>query len=185
MTKGKFALTSCAVSVLLFVVWAVIRISAANSFSERVGGYLANYSEAGNITAAKENLNMAIKALEEMRLTEGQVSIFHKNPNNNIGLWYQNLKESQNILEKLSEENAFNQSIALEEQKNGLKGGASNTSIKHPDGISIYPHNKIFFWWSILSLSGAIGFLIWYAILCNNCEQNHLLIQLKNKEMVS
>lgn len=98
MTKGKFYVTLMIASVVLFIAWGVVRQNAGEKFEEEVGGYLDNYVEAGNTQTAIENLDMAIKGLEAKGLTEGQISIFWKNPNNNIGIWYHNLLESKKDL---------------------------------------------------------------------------------------
>lgn len=178
ITKGKFYTTLLILSISSFVIWGVVRIVAAIEFDTQVIGCLRNYVEAGTIEVAEESLEAAIVALEERGLTEGQVSIFSKDPNNNIGLWYNNLSKSKELLTKLSEETAVNQFIVLEKQKNGLKGDGSK--IKHPKGISIYPYNGGFFWWSILSFVGIVIFAIICIVISDNDEQNEPLIKVKD-----
>lgn len=146
-------------SLAVFIIWGGLRIKLAIEFNFAVEGYFHNYLESGSIKGAKKNLEAAIEELESRGLTEGQISIFWENPNNNIGLWYNNLVESKEVLEKVvSEETTFNQIIILEKQKDGLKGTSTSTEVKHPNGISIYPYNKIYFWCSILSPIGIIVF---------------------------
>lgn len=181
ITKGRFYTVLFCVSLLLFIAWGGIRIKAAIEFDSEVRGYFRNYLEAGTIEGAKDNLEAAIEGLESRGLTEGQISIFLKNPNNNIELWYNNLLESRDALKKAaSEETAFNQAIILEKQKDGLKGRSNNTAVKHPDGISIYPFNQFYFWWSILSLAGIIGFGIRMLVLSEHNEWETPLIKVKD-----
>lgn len=170
MTKGKFYATLMIASILVFVGWSVARVNASINFDEEVGGYLDNYVEAGNTQTAIENLDMAIKALEEKGMTEGQISIFWKNPNNNVGIWYQNLLKSKKALEESLEEGKRDQAIVLEKQRNGLKGSESNSSVRTPEGISIYPLNKVYFCWCVLSIIAFLAFLIRFAVLEENCE---------------
>lgn len=177
--KGNFYLTIFCASLVLLLAWAVIRINVATRFDEEVTGYLDNYVEAGTVEAAKENMELAINALEERGLTEGQVSIFYKNPNNNIGLWYNNLIESRRKLDESIELSSVQQAIILEKQRDGLKGGASSesSSIKRPDGIEIYPYNKLFFWWSIVALAFAFVSGIACLVVKENYEWDDLLIE--------
>lgn len=181
ITKGRFYTVLFCVSLVLLIAWGGIRIKAAIEFDSEVMGHFYNYLEAGTIEGAKDNLEAAIEELESRGLTEGQVSIFYENPNNNISIWYKNLVKSREMLEEaLSKETAFNQAIILEKQKDGLKGSSNNTVVKYPDGISIYPLNKFYFWWSILSLAGIIGFGIRMLVLAEYDEWETPLIKVKD-----
>ena len=157
ITKGRFFSLLCIISVVSFLSWAGARIYKYATFQEKIGGYLQNYVESGDMETAEQNLSEAINVLEEQGLTQGQISIFWKDQNCNIGLWYNNLSESRKALTNSLQESKFNQSIILEKQRDGLKGGTKNSSVRVPDGISIYPNNKLFFWWGILSFVAIIG----------------------------
>lgn len=182
MTKGKFYVTLMIASVLVFAGWFVARVNAAIKFEEEVGGYLDNYVEAGNTQTAIENLDMAIKALEAKGLTEGQISIFWESPNNNVGIWYQNLLESKKVLEESLKEGKRDQVIVLEKQRNGLKGSENNSSVRTPEGISIYPLNKAYFGWCILSIVAFICFLIKIGCLVDAYEFNDPLFPEKDNK---
>lgn len=182
MTKGKFYVTLMIASVLVFAGWMVARINASIKFEEEVGGYLDNYVEAGNTQTAIENLDMAIKALEAKGMTEGQISIFRENPNNNIGIWYQNLLESKKDLEQSLEEGKKDQAIILEKQRKGLKGSESNSYVETPEGISIYPLNKAYFGWAIGATVAFICFLIRIGCLVDAYEFNDPLFPEKDNK---
>lgn len=185
MTKGKFLVTLMIASVLVFAGWMVARINAASKFDEEVGGYLENYVEAGNTQTAIENLNMAIKGLEAKGMTEGQISIFWENPNNNVGIWYQNLLESKKVLEQSLEEEKRDQAIVLEKQRNGLKGSESNSSVRTPEGISIYPLNKVYFGWCVGSIVAFICFLIGVCCLIDAFEFDDPLFPEKDNKVTA
>ncbi len=182
MTKGKFCVTLMIASVLVLAGWMVARVNASNKFDEEVGGYLDNYVEAGNTQTAIENLDMAIKALEAKGMTEGQISIFWENPNNNVGIWYQNLLESKKVLEQSLEEGKRDQAIVLEKQRNGLKGSESNSAVRTPEGISIYPLNKVYFGWCVGSIVAFICFFISFAVLEENYELDDPLFPEKDNK---
>lgn len=182
MTKKDFYVTLVITSIVVFIAWGASRIIAAVKFDNEVEGYLRNYVAAGTAETAKENLDMAIQVLESKGLTEGQISIFCKNPNNDIGLWYHNLVESRNALEEIAKESPKDQAIVLEKQRNGLKGSEDNSFVKTPSGISIYPMNKAYFWWCMLSIVAFIVFLIRIGVLIDNCEQNDPLFPKKDNK---
>lgn len=182
MTKGKFYVTLLITSVVMLIAWGVSRCIAVGKFEVEVEGYFENYVEAGTVETARENLDMAIQVLEAKGLTEGQISIFWKNPNNDIGLWYHNLVESRNALKEIAKESPKDQAIVLEKQRNGLKGSEENSFIKTPSGISIYPMNKAYFWWCMLSIVACIVFLIRIGVLVDNCEMTDPLFPEKDNK---
>lgn len=179
ITKGKLITALLLLSIASFCVWALIRLVAADDFTVKVKGHLQNYVEAGTIETAEEELTAAIVALEKKQLTEGQISIFGKDPNNDIGTWYKNLLRSREELKTLSKENINNQLFGLERQRKGLTGGQD--SVQHPQGISIYPYNEQFFWWGAWSIIAIIAFFISYEVLKDNNELDDPLIERKHK----
>ncbi len=180
ITKGKLITTLLIFSVASFCVWALIRLVAANDFTVKVKGHLQNYVEAGTIETAEEELTAAIIVLEKKQLTEGQISIFWKDPSNDIGIWYKNLLRSREELQTLSKENLTNQLFGLERQRKGLTGG--HDSVQHPEGISIYPYNKPFFWWGAWSIIAIIAFFIAYEVLKDDYEWDEPLFEFKVKD---
>ena len=180
ITKGKFCTALLLLSIASFVIWGIARLVAAHDFDVKVKGHFQNYLEAATIKTAEESLEAAMVELEVRGLTEGQVSIFWENPNNNIGVWYNNLSQSRDLLKEVSEEPLLNQAIILEKQKNGLTGKDFLNGIKCPKGISIYPYNKQFFWWSIFSgiAIAVFGLVCWG--LNDETEWNEPLIKRKD-----
>ena len=104
---------------------------------------------------------------EKNGLTEGTVSIFLKDPANDIGFWYQNMKTAYVELENLPEEaTALEKSNVLMKVKESLTGNNKNGQfVRHPSGISIYPYNIAYFWWCAISAILAIISWIWYEIV--------------------
>lgn len=179
LTKGNFCITLIIMFFASLCIWAGVRIYASCKFNATIGGYLENYAESGTLEMAEKNLSLALKALENRNLTSGQISIFFNNPNENLEIWYQNLVSSRDDLSSALTESPVKQSIILDKQKTGLSDGGKYVS--KPDGISIYPYNKQFFWWSIISLLGLILSYIVYIILDSNYEKNEPLFKKRNK----
>lgn len=179
LTKGNF----CTALIIMFLaslcIWAGVRFYASCKFDTTIDGYLDNYAESGTLEEAEKNLSLALEALEDRNLTSGQISIFFNNPNENLGIWYQNLVSSRDELSSALTESPVKQSIILDKQKTWLSDGGKHVS--KPDGIEIYPYNKQFFWWSIISLLGLILSYIVYHILDIKYEKNKNLLKKINK----
>lgn len=179
ITKGNFCNALLIMSFLSLCIWAGVRIYASFRFDTTIDGYLDNYAESGTLEEAEKNLSLALEALENRNLDSGQISIFFNNPNENLGIWYQNLVSSRDELHFALTESPINKSIILDKQKTGLS--ASGKYVSKPNGISIYPYNKQFFWWSIISLLVFILSLIVYSILEDNGTEDESLFSKRNK----
>ena len=92
------------ISTLIFGSWATIRIVKAVGFNINCEAYIKRAADANTIDLAKGELAKAIDYAEQNNLTEGTVSIFLKNPANDISFWYQNMKSAYEELNNLSEE---------------------------------------------------------------------------------
>ena len=153
-----FTLSTC--------VWAGFRIFHAIQFDLGCGAFLKRASSANTIELAQVQLQSAIDFAENNNLTEGVVSIFLRNPSNDIGFWYQNMtaanEELLSIPEDASQLERTNVLMKLRESLTDTTSGSSSVTV--PDGISIYPNNVAYFWWSLISMVGATLFLILWGI---------------------
>lgn len=169
MKKGHLFGALFAVSIVAFIVWAGIRTKCYFEFQDKVDGYLDNYVRAGSVELAEKNLDAAIKGAEEMGLTEGQISVLCHNPKNNIGVWYQNLVKCRADLREVAKQPMNERSRILQKQKQALSGedngSEGSISIKVPDGITIYPYNRFFFWLGVISGIACLAFGITLLVL--------------------
>lgn len=150
------------ITTLVFGWWAVDRIVNAVDFSFGCEAYLKRAADANTVELAKENLAKAIEYAEENNLTEGIVSIFFKNPKNDIGFWYENMKEAYAELEELPEDatNLEKTNMLMKLRESLTDDGESGVYVTTPEGISIYPNNVAYFWWCLISLIAACAFWI-------------------------
>lgn len=127
--------------------------------------YIKRVANASTIEIAKENLANAISYAEENNLTEGIVSIFLHQPENDIGYWYKNMTEAYAELENLPEDvtSLEKTSALMRLRKTLIDESGSKVSVRIPDGISIYPNNVFYFWWGLLSLIFGVG--LWIKVL--------------------
>lgn len=164
-SRGKKTLALLMVMAILFTIslgaWGITRGIKAKNFETVCTQYISRAKGAASPEIAKEELTKVISYLEENNLTDGCVSIFWKQPRNNIGFWYKNLKEAYTKLDSISE-NASNVEIRMRMEE------FRDSKIGAPEGISIYPQNAVYFWWSILSLILCLGFWIATLIFYNS-----------------
>jgi len=146
------------VSVVAIVALSAVRIAWDISFSLDCNQYLKRASDANTVELAKSNISQAIRYLEKHDLTNGVVSIFFRQPGNDIGFWYVNLKSSLEELNKVNEQTTQLErtNLLMKLRETLLDQGKEGESVTCPEGISVYPHNKAFFWL----------FMIWLAAGC-------------------
>ena len=151
----KCFLALAIVCTVLFGGWATLRTVKAVQFDMHCHSYVHRAAGAMDIETSKTELAKAIDYIEQNNLTEGIVSIFFENPSNDVGFWYDTLKTAYNELDTFPED-----ATQLEKSNFMMRMRESFLEVGLPDGISIYPNNVLYFWWSILSLLGAVIFYI-------------------------
>jgi len=155
------------VFTVIFCVWATIRIVKVVQFNFDCEAYLQRAANANTVEMAKEELAKAIAYAEQNNLTEGIVSIFLKNPANDIGFWYRNIKSAYEELQNLPEDSApLEKTNVLMKLRESLteRSEGGGTQVIVPLGISIYPNNVIYFWLSMLSCAGLCVFWTLFGI---------------------
>lgn len=153
-------------AMLSFGGWGVTRTIKAISFDNNCGQYLKRAADANSIEMAKEELGIAISYAERNNLTEGTVSIFLHQPKNDIGYWYRNMKAAYEELEDVPEDTSRMEktNILMKLRETLTDEGENGVEVTIPKGISIYPSNVAYFWWSIISLIAMCIFgVLWQA----------------------
>lgn len=160
------------VFTLLFCTWGVVRIVEATSFEMNCEAYIKRAADANTVELAKTELTKAIEYAEANNLTHGIVSIILKNPENDIGFWYENMKAAYAELEALPEDaSSLEKTNVLMKLRESLTDADDDgVNITVPDGISIYPNNVMYFWWAMLSFILACAF--WCLFAWQYCEFN-------------
>lgn len=151
--------------VLLIIVAISIfgvRISKNIEIKQNLTGYIKRASIANTIDLAKTELKIAVTYLEEKNLTSGYTSILWKTPDEDISFWYNNLRESLTELENLKSESALEKSNVLLKLRESLLSSGKSSSVIVPEGLSVYPNNKL---WAFLSLLALILALVGMILL--------------------
>jgi len=166
MKKNSVLLTIAILFTVVFLGWAGCRIYKSIIFDFQCGAFLKRAAEANTVEIAKEELAKALEYIEEQELTSGIVSIFLRNPSNDVSFWYNNISAAQDELMNLPEDaTALERTNVLMKLRESLTDRSDgNTAVTHPAGISVYPHNVLYFWWGLISLVGVSTFWTWWGI---------------------
>ena len=113
-----------------------------------VAGHLKRAADASTIELAKSELEFALKNMETYGWTQGYTSIVYNTPDEDIGFWYKNIKDS------LKELNQVGESVSALERTNILlklretlldHRGERGEAVTHPTGVAMHPYNALFF----------------------------------------
>jgi hypothetical protein len=118
-----------------------------------VDGYLKRAADSNTVDLAKSNLTVALTNIESNSWTSGYTSVIYRTPDEDIGFWYTNLKDSLGELNKLSPEASQLEktNVLMKLRETLLDKGSSGENITSPDGISVYPYNAS---WAFLAFIG-------------------------------
>lgn len=114
-------------------------------------GYLKRAANASTVEMAEKELGKSIQYLESNNLTEGYTSVLYKTPNDDIGFWYKNLKENHKELLKVDSTTSQLEktNILMKLRETLLENNEHGDSLTKPNGLSRYPHNKM---WAIITI---------------------------------
>ena len=128
--------------VVLFVAWTGIRIYNAVIFEKDCGGYLKRAADANTVELAKGELSKVLAYMERHDLTEGYTSVVYRTPDEDIGFWYTNLKNSYQGLAALNPDTTpLEESSMLIKLRETILDEGSHISVTSPAVISMYPYN--------------------------------------------
>lgn len=141
----------------ILLVFTGVRIYKSVNFNIDCTGHLKRAADANSITMAKKELKIALDYLEKNNLTKGYTSVLYQTPDEDIEFWYMNLKSSLEGLNSLSDSSSKLEqtNVLMKLRETLLDQGDKGQSITCPDGISVYPDNKVYAWvgWVGLFLS--------------------------------
>jgi hypothetical protein len=112
--------------------------------------YLDNHYLLNSIETAAREINLAIDYLESNGITSGYTSILFKTPGDSVEWWYNNLKRISEELELRNSSDKYQLLIKLHQM-----------NLSGPEGISVFPDNKKYFFFGLVSfLLYCIGFIL-------------------------
>lgn len=127
-------------------------------FDIHCGGHIKRAADANTVKMAEDELNIAIKYLDENHITSGYTAVIYNTPDTDVGFWYNNLKSSREELGKVTEETSqLERTNVLMKLRETLLDG---NHVTMPNGIGAFPHNALYFWsgWIVL-IMGIYGLI--------------------------
>lgn len=88
---------------LIFLSISAVLVVKSIKFDQNCGGYLKRAADANTVDLAKSQLKVALDYMEENELTSGYTSIVYRTPDEDISFWYNNIKNSYNELNTVSD----------------------------------------------------------------------------------
>ena len=156
--------TMMVISLIYFLAWIGVRAIADYNFEANCESHLIKAASTNDIEVAKLELNKSIEYLDNHNLDNGQISIISEAPANNIKLWYDNLNVSLNELSLIQPSSTQLEKLdILSKLRNSLIETNRNvTKVIRPEGIEVYPFNKILCLWGFFSFVLFITFSYLY-----------------------
>ena len=140
-------------SIVSFLLCEAVMSIKEYQFDKKCKQYIKLVADASSIELATEYLEKAIVYCENNDLTEGYTAVFFKQPKNDIGIWYRNLKVAFEELKNLPVDSTpLEQSNLLMRIRESLIDEGNNARVTVPSGIHLYPNNVVFFLWESLSM---------------------------------
>ncbi|MBI4582726.1 MAG: hypothetical protein HY717_01640 [Planctomycetes bacterium] len=142
--------------LLSLVGWGISMWRADAAFEENCGGHLERAANASTIEIAATELQIAVLYLEKNNITSGKTSVFFTLTGDDVGYWYKNLKAALGELQamELRPARLEDSNVLINLRQILLKsGGFGGERIVVPEGISVFPNNKKYAWWAIISLA--------------------------------
>jgi hypothetical protein len=140
--------------IIILIPSLGVNLYRSIQFDRNCTGYLKQAADASNASTASEKLDKAIKYAESNGLTHGYTSIFYTTPDDDVGYWYKNLKNTSSNLKNVDKTNGLEQSNELIKLRETLMdSGEDGENITVPNGISVHPHNLAYF---VLQMTGLI-----------------------------
>lgn len=143
----------------IFATWSITRSWMAIQFDRNCGGYLARAANANTVELAKEQLTTALGYIERHGLTNGYTSIIWTTPDEDVGYWHTNLRESLKELEAIpvASTGLERSNLLLKLRESLTDHGDDGTKVVMPRGISVCPFNTIFAWWGWIATLITLG----------------------------
>ncbi len=165
MTKTVYIMLGL-ILVLPFIVYVGVVTYKDIVFTQEIGGHMERAANANTINLALEEMQIVVTNMEKNGYTSGYTSIIYRTPDEDVGFWYTNMKQSLNELERVNPNaTQLEQSNVLMKLKETLADNNENgLSVTVPDGISRFPNNTTYaaiFWTTFaIAIFGVISIKI-------------------------
>lgn len=127
--------------------------------------YLKLAGDAPTIERAELYLSKALDYLEKNNKTSGNTGIIFKTPANDLGLWYNQIKDSHTIVKNMIGKDVpqlTKDNCLMKIREVVLDNGDDGTKVTVPAYLSVYPHQILFFLpWLLAGCTILLWFICW------------------------
>jgi hypothetical protein len=159
--------SSVVIAIIAFLAWLCMSIVNSQLLDIGCVGHLQRASYTNDINVAKDELQVAIGYAERHGLTSGYTSLMWNTPDEDVAFWYTNLKNSYKDLQSVAPDasNMEKSNMLLKLKESLVHHGKEGDKIIYPEGLEIYPYNKVYAFWGLISfIWGVLGiFMLWSA----------------------
>ena len=140
--------------IAIVVVIFSFNIYRSIVFDLNCTGHLKLAADSNTVEIAKKELEIALRYLENKKLTSGNTSIFWNTPQNDLDFWYKNLKSSYEELDKITAETSQLErtNVLMKLRETLLDHGTDGDVVTVPSGITVYPFQGVWFCLGILNI---------------------------------
>lgn len=170
---GLRVLVVSALLLLPFFGWSCTRIVKSAQFDNACDNHMQEAFAATNLESNIDYMvaqsDIAKQYLERHNITHGYTSIFFQGKEDNMEVYYNDVVRRNNYFHMLQKTPVMTLTSPLHdleefaEMRNNSSSSSDSSKQRTyvvPDGISIFPHNTLFFWWFVASVFlGAFGIL--------------------------
>ena len=118
-------------------------------FNQDCSGYLKQAADASTVELALDRVDKALDYIEANNLKSGYTSVIYRTEDENVGFWYENIKQCKKELEESIGGSQLETSNVLMKVRETLTDeGESGTTLTIPEGIWKFPNNTM---WAILN----------------------------------
>lgn len=144
-----------------FTTWGLARGYNSMMFDIKCGGHIKRAADANTTETAVKELETVVAYLEAHKMTEGNTAALQflwTPPDRDVGFWYGNIKSSLAELKKLnSEADVEKRDVKLLKLRQTLMDHSEQgEGVTVPPGISVFPHNVLYFVWCWVGLGVAL-----------------------------
>jgi len=142
--NGSISLVFLLLMAIIFVIVVCIETIWYIQFDRSCKGYLKRAAYANTVEFAIKELDRALKYLENNELTKGYTSVLYTTPDEDMGFFYTNLKQSLEELKALPPNaSGLEKSNMLIKLRETILDEGKDARVTCPSGISRYPYNTI------------------------------------------
>ncbi len=157
MTNWKYVILGI-ILILPIIGYGGILVYKDIRFDIDIGGHMKRAADANTIELATQEMQIVVKNMEQAEMTSGYTSVIYRTPDEDVGFWYANMKNSFKELQEVkADASQLEKSNILMKLRETLLDNTKERGVEvtAPPGISRFPYNVIYaiLFWVLLAIA--------------------------------